>query len=271
MPRNAGKKRDLYPEVGEYVIGTVQNIFKQGAFISLDEYGDKRGMLPLSEISLKWVRNIRDYVKENQKVVLIVLGVNKDRGHIDLSLRRVTESRRKEKLQQLKRLQRAIKLFEVVEQELELTKEDVKNDIEDKLLDEYNTAYDGLEAIAIDETVADKLELDSEWKDKFVDLVKKNIKPPFVYVTGYVELKSYQPDGVEILRDSLKKIEKYKTDKDSSIEVNYITPPLYKIKVRSKDYKTAEKILKEASDEGIRSMEKKKGVALFHRNIENKK
>ena len=102
------KPENRYPEAGEYVIGTVDSIFKQGAFITLDEYLGKKGMLPLSEISLKWVRNIRDYVREGQKVVLLVLGVNPERGHIDLSLRRVVDAKRKEKLQQVKQLQRSM-------------------------------------------------------------------------------------------------------------------------------------------------------------------
>ncbi|HIE33962.1 MAG TPA: S1 RNA-binding domain-containing protein, partial [Candidatus Altiarchaeales archaeon] len=96
------KKESRYPEPGELVIATVQNIFKQGAFVTLDEYGNKRGMLHLSEISLKWVRNIRNYVKEGQKVVLLVLRVNPERGHIDLSLRRVSDAQRKAKLQEVK-------------------------------------------------------------------------------------------------------------------------------------------------------------------------
>ena len=63
--------KEEYPEQGELVLGTVKSIFNQGAFIDLDEYTGRRGMLHISEITLKWVRNIRDYVKENQKVVLI--------------------------------------------------------------------------------------------------------------------------------------------------------------------------------------------------------
>ena len=106
-----------FPEDGELVLGTVDSIFKQGAFISLDEYSDRRGLLHLSEISLKWVRNIRDYLREGQKVVLFVLKVDPSRGHIDLSLRRVNDAKRKEKLQEVKQRQRSQKLFELLAQE----------------------------------------------------------------------------------------------------------------------------------------------------------
>jgi translation initiation factor 2 subunit 1 len=257
-----------YPEAGEYVIGTVDSIFKQGSFITLDEYQGKKGMLPLSEISLKWVRNIRDYVREGQKVVLLVLGVNPERGHIDLSLRRVVDAKRKEKLQQVKQLQRSEKLFEVLAGELKMPPEEIKRILGEKLLKHYNSLYEGLEAIASDEHAADKLELDEKLKKPFIELVQKSIKPPFVYITGYVELKSYEPTGVTIIKEALKKVEKYEVDHDSKIEVSYISPPIYRIKVRSIDYKMAEKVLKSAADEGIEHMRKNSSSGEFHRKIE---
>jgi len=40
------KPDNRYPEAGEYVIGTVDSIFKQGAFITLDEYNGKKACCP---------------------------------------------------------------------------------------------------------------------------------------------------------------------------------------------------------------------------------
>ncbi len=45
------------------------------------------GLLHVSEISSSWIRNIRDFVREGQKMVLKVLRVDLEKGHIDLSLR----------------------------------------------------------------------------------------------------------------------------------------------------------------------------------------
>lgn len=269
MPRVEDKKiEDRYPEVGEFVIGTVQSIFKQGAFITLDEYENKRGMLHLSEISLKWVRNIRDYVREGQKVVLQVLGVNPERGHIDLSLRRVSDAQRKRKLQEVKQRQRAERLLKILADELKVSPHEVNSKIGKKLLKEFDSLYEGLESIAADNKIVDRLSLNEKWKSALIDIVKKSIKPPFVYITGYMELRSYEPNGVNIIKESLKKIENYKTDSDSEIEVGYVSPPIYRVKVRSKDYKSAEKLLRTAIEKGIKYMEKNKGIGEFHRKIE---
>jgi translation initiation factor 2 subunit 1 len=257
-----------YPEPGELVIGTVKNIFNQGAFIDLDEYPGKRGMLHLTEISLKWVRNIRDYVKEEQKVVLLVLRTDPGRGHIDLSLRRVNDAQRKQKLQQVKQKQRAAKLLEMVSQELKLNLQQVTETVS-KSLAEYDSVYLGLEAIAADNSLADKLALEEKLKKKLLELVIKSIKPPIVEVTGFVELHSFEPDGIYSVKNALSEIAKHK-QKDSELELTYVSAPIYRVKVTASDYKSAEKILRNAVDQGINYIESKHGTGEFHRELETK-
>ena len=84
---------ESWPEVGDLVVATVQRIVGYGAYVTLDEYEDKEGLLHISEISSSWVRNIRNHVRERQKVVLQVLRVDAAHGQVDLSLRRVRRVR----------------------------------------------------------------------------------------------------------------------------------------------------------------------------------
>lgn len=254
-----------YPDEGELVIATVQNVFKQGAFVTLDEYGNKKGLLHLSEISLKWVRNIHDYVKEGQKVILLVLKVNPERGHIDLSLRRVKDHQRKEKLKEVKQNQRVEKFFEQLANELKLPKDKIKDEISEKLLKKYDNVYNALEAIAIDEKILDSIEIEKSWKQTFLNLLKRNIKAPFVEIFGYLELRSYEPDGILNIKEALKKVQNYNSD--CEIEVKYISAPRYRVQIKAKDYKTAEKILKSATDEAIEYIEKTHGEGKFYREL----
>ncbi|HEX55431.1 MAG: translation initiation factor IF-2 subunit alpha [Candidatus Altiarchaeales archaeon] len=268
-----GVKRDEYPEQGELVIATVQNIFKHGAFVTLDEYGNKRGLLHLSEISLKWVRNIRDYVREGQKVVLLVLRVNPERGHIDLSLRRVTDAQRKAKLQQVKREQRANKLLDLLADELSLPRNKVKEAISNEILKRFDTLYDGLEAILIDNKIIDELNINEDWKPHLLNLIKNSIKLPYVEVTGYVKLQSYEPNGIDIIRNALDNIVKYDANgyDDYKISVKYVSAPLYSIKVIARDYKSAEKILRDAANEAISYIKRNNGIGEFHRKLDEAK
>jgi len=258
-----------YPEVGEFVIATVESIFKQGAFVTLDEYNKKRGMLHLSEISLKWIRNIHDYVRVGQKVVLQVLRVDPARGHIDLSLRRVTDAQRKQTLQEVKKRQRAKKLLEVLSKEVNVKFDEIYKRIDDSLVKEYGSLYNGLEAITVNNEIAKKLDIDEKVRSKLIELVVKSIKPPFVEITGYVELRSFESDGIDVIKESLLKIEEHKNT-DCKIDVSYISAPIYRVHIKAPDYKIAEKTLREAVDGSINHIKEHHGVGEFHRELEKK-
>lgn len=259
--------KDLYPEAGDFILGTAQSIFKQGAFITLDEYQGKKGMLHISEISPKWVRNIRDYVKEGQKVVLKVLRVNPERGHIDLSLRRVNDAQRKVKLQEVKQTQRAENLLKIITKELEIPREELEKELAIKLEKKFSGLYEGIESIAANNELIKELKLPKKWESPLLEIINNNVKAPWVEITGYAELKSYQPNGVDIIRESLKQIQSYAK---SGIGISYVSPPIYRVKVKASAYKEAEKILHDSISRGIIHIKKKGGEGELHRNLEKK-
>ena len=97
------QKKTGMPDEGECVFVTVTKIQFHSVFVTLDEYAGKQGMIHISEISPGRIRNIKDYVKEGKVIVCKILRINKERGHIDLSLRRVNESQRRAKVEERKR------------------------------------------------------------------------------------------------------------------------------------------------------------------------
>ena len=84
-----------FPELDELVLCTVKQIVKTTVFVKIDDYG-KEGIINFSEVAPGRIRNIRDYVAPNKKIVCRVLRIDKERGHIDLSLRRVGVKEQKE-------------------------------------------------------------------------------------------------------------------------------------------------------------------------------
>ena len=116
-----------WPENGEFVVATVNRITNYGAYVMLDEY-DKEGLLHISEISSTWVKNIRDFVREKQKVVLKVLRVNTRKGHVDLSLRRVTKRDKREKIQSWKKERRAESLLSNASEKLKMSVEEMNEE-----------------------------------------------------------------------------------------------------------------------------------------------
>src|SRR3989338_3423064 len=106
-------KKDGFPEEDELVMCTITKVQPHSVFCNLDEY-DKGAMIHISEVSPGRIRNIRDFVKEGKKVVCKVLRVNEEKGHIDLSLRRVTETQRRLKVDEIKQEQKSEKIIEFV-------------------------------------------------------------------------------------------------------------------------------------------------------------
>ncbi len=72
-------------EVGSIVEGKVTGITKFGAFVELPD--GKTGMVHISEVAATYVKEIRDYVQENQMVKVKILSVSED-GKISLSMKK---------------------------------------------------------------------------------------------------------------------------------------------------------------------------------------
>ncbi|MBI2200944.1 MAG: S1 RNA-binding domain-containing protein [Armatimonadetes bacterium] len=71
-------------EAGTIVEGTVVKITHYGAFVELPD--GKSGLVHISEIADSYVKDVRDYIKEQERIKVKVLGVN-ERGKLDLSLK----------------------------------------------------------------------------------------------------------------------------------------------------------------------------------------
>ena len=112
------KKQGL-PEIGEIVICTVKRVLPDSVFVELDEY-DKEAMIHISEVAPGRIRNIRDFVKENKKVVCKILNINKEKGYVDLSLRRVNQAQKIHKNNEYKQEQKAEKILQYLSKKLEI-------------------------------------------------------------------------------------------------------------------------------------------------------
>ena len=81
-------------EVGVVVEGTVTGITNFGAFIELP--GGKVGLVHISEVADVYVRDVKDFLKERDKVQVKVLSIDAN-GKIGLSIKQLkppTENRR---------------------------------------------------------------------------------------------------------------------------------------------------------------------------------
>lgn len=72
-------------EVGTVLEGKVTGITKFGAFVELP--GGKTGMVHISEVAPTFVKEIRDFVTENQMVKVKIMNISED-GKVSLSMKK---------------------------------------------------------------------------------------------------------------------------------------------------------------------------------------
>lgn len=69
---------------------SMPQIAEMGAYVKLLEYDNIDGMILLSELSRRRIRSIQKLIRIGRNEVVIVLRVDKEKGYIDLSKRRVS-------------------------------------------------------------------------------------------------------------------------------------------------------------------------------------
>jgi len=257
-------KKPEWPEVGDLVIATVETVTDYGAYVKLDEF-NKRGLLHISEISSSWIRNIRDFVREGQKVVLKVLRVDIEKGHVDLSLRRVTKREKIEKIMSWKRERKAEALLRSVAEKAGLPLDEVYEKAGALLEKEYGL-YEGFEKIAREGVdVLTKMGISEELASAFVEVAKERIRVPTVKVKGIVELRCMKPNGVKVIKEAF--LNAKKAEKTRGVELRFyvVAAPKYCIEVVAENYKHAEAVLQRVAQNVISNVEQAGGQGVFRR------
>jgi len=257
------ERKPQWPEAGDLVIATIETVTDYGAYAKLDEY-EKRGLLHVSEISSSWIRNIRDFVREGQKLVLKVLRVDLEKGHIDLSLRRVTKRERIEKILSWKKERKAEALLRGVAEKVGLTSDEVYQQA-GAIVEEKFGLYEGFEKAAIEgpETLTE-IGVPENIAKAFTEVAQERIHVKLVKVKGVLEIRCNKPNGVKIIKEAFQAAKKEKT-KDADIKFYVIAAPKYSIEALAENYKRAEDILQKAAQTVTTYITKAGGQGTFRR------
>lgn len=264
--------KDGWPEPTELVVCTVKELATFGVFVTLDEYGDKEGFIHISAVATGWVKHLRDYVREGQKIVCKVLNVDAQRGYIDLSLKVVKDGQKRERIKAWKNDKRAKKWLSLITSsvQVEISKEEF-NTIEQQLLDAYGGLYDAFqEVLRGGKDALITLGIREEVAGAIHQVAIANVKLPSVHITGYIKLTCPVSNGVEIIKDALKRAKETVKSAELSdgvkLECFYIGAPKYKMRITAPDYKKAESILSKAASTAIELIKQNEGTGEFYRN-----
>ena len=254
------------PDEGELVVVTVKTVKQNGAYVDLDEFPGIEGFIFIGEIASGWVKNIRAYVRYGQRLICKVMRTRKDGTSLELSLKSVSEERRRDRLQEWKNEQRAHQLLKVLGEKVSWSEEEVSETAEE-LIDAFGTLYTAFEEAAMSEGSIVDAGFEGDWIEPFIEIAVENIIPDFVEIRGIIELSINAPNRIELIRDALLAAEEY-SDKEKEIEVSchYNGAPEYRIELKAPDFKTAEDIWESATSAAVGKMVECGGEATAYRD-----
>ena len=228
------------PEEGELVVATIKTVKQNGAYVDLDEYEGIEGFIFIGEIASGWVKNIRGFVREGQRVICKVMRTRRDGTSLELSLKSVSEERRRDRLQEWKNEQRAQQLLKVLGEKVGWSDDDVAEQSLE-LIEAFGGLYAAFEEAAMQEGALEHAGFEGEWLPSFIEIAVENIIPPFVEVRGTLTLSINVNDGVSIIRSALEAAESLSNEEEEiDVKCFYDGAPSYRIELKAPDFKVAE-------------------------------
>lgn len=224
------------PEEGEIVLCRVTKIFPNSVFAQMLEYNDS-GMIHISEIAPGRIRNLREYVKVGKQIVCVVLRIKQDRGHIDLSLRRVGTGARLQKLDEIKQELKAEQIVSNLAKQMNLKTPELYKKISTKIFEEYHYLHQSFKDVVAGKAEFSDFGFDAKLSKALTEAVAERFKEPVATFRGEIELHTYASEGLDKIKSTLKKVEDIRED----MQVTYLGAGKYKFTFIDKEIKKAEK------------------------------
>ncbi len=228
------KKKGL-PNVYELVVVKINEVTQFAAWCDLLEY-DAKGMIPISEAAGKWIFDVREVVREGEVKVAKVIKIEEDKNLVHLSLKRVSRIDEKEKMNEFRKEERGEKLLEMAAKKLGKTLEEAYVEVGYLLQQKFGSLYDAIVNIKKNYSKLERLNVSKEWIDAIIGIVEKSVREKEVEFKFELEVKSLEPNGVEIIKSILREVEEKTNGK-----VKYFSAPIYRLEMKTIDPKKDEK------------------------------
>ncbi len=235
------------PRAGDLVVGVVRRIERYGAYLDLVEYPGWEGLVHISEISLKWIRNIRDYLRENQREVFKVLRVNVNAKQADVSLRRVSQKERESKMLSWKRKQRLVRILRLLSEKSGKPEEELRKLVVEPAMKRGLSLYNVFLEAVEEGKLPSWMKLSKELSQQLLQLVKQEIKLKQAIVYGILIMSVPSGDGVEVIRKAVKRGLKT-VRRGERVSITTIGAPKYLIKVEAEDQESGRKLLEKVAE-----------------------
>lgn len=226
----------------------VRAIAEMGAYVNLAEYNNIEGMILLSELSRRRIRSINKLIRVDRNECVVVLRVDKEKGYIDLSKRRVSPE---EAAKCEEKYQKARAINSVLRHVAEISKVDLEElyaltawKVEKK--HGPGSSYDIFKAAITDDSkLLEELELAPDLMALFLSNLRRRLAPQPIKIRSDIEVACYSYEGINTIKEALRAGLACSTE-DLAVKINLIAPPLYVVTTISLDKDVGVDLLKTA-------------------------
>ncbi|KAK2028095.1 eukaryotic translation initiation factor 2 alpha subunit [Colletotrichum zoysiae] len=216
-----------YPEIDEFVMVNVKQIAEMGAYVKLLEYDNIDGMILLSELSRRRIRSIQKLIRVGRNEVVVVLRVDKEKGYIDLSKRRVSPE---DIIKCEERYNKGKMVHSIMRHVAEKTLTPIDQLYESiawPLNKKYGHAIDAFKLSITNAEVWNDASFPSEAvSEELKSYIAKRLTPQPTKVRADVEVTCFGYEGIDAVKAALRTAEA-RSDDQTQVKVRLVSPPLY--------------------------------------------
>lgn len=228
-----------FPEIDDVVMVNVRSIAEMGAYVHLLEYNNIEGMILLSELSRRRIRSINKLIRVGRNECVVVIRVDKEKGYIDLSKRRVSAE---EVLKCEEKFAKAKAVNSILRHVAELLDygnakaEDGNAKLEelyektawyfDEKYKKPGSSYEAFKHAVSNPEVLDECDIDEKTKEVLLENICRKLKPQSVKIRADIDVACTKYEGVDAVKRALRKGLELSTEA-MPIKINLIAPPLY--------------------------------------------
>jgi len=249
-----------FPEVDDLVMVSVKSIAEMGAYVSLLEYNNIEGMILLSELSRRRIRSITKLIRVGRQEVVVVLRVDKEKGYIDLSKRRVSPEEIAKCEEKYNKSKAVHSIMRHVAEVTHSNTEDLYKAFGWPLYKRFGHAYDAFKALISDPSIlmASDISIDETIKECLIKDINRRLTPQAAKLRADFEVTCFHYEGIDAIKAALSKGQSLATP-EIPIKIKLVAPPLFVMVTTASDKESGIKLLNQALEVVSQEIKTSKG------------
>lgn len=236
----------LYPDVNDLVVVRINSITDMGIYVSLLEYNELEGMIPITEYTNRRFRSLPSLTRVGRIEFVLVTNVDKIKGYIDLSKKRISPDevlKAEQRWMKSKCVQSIMSRVSVLSQ---IPLFDLHQQITWPLYHTYHHAYDAFHLYLSDPLQIPEIQqIPDHLQVILLDQIKRRIQFSVNKVRAYIDITCFGYNGIESIKSALKEALSLSTPKHPII-IKLISSPTYLLMMTVMDKDYGLKTLREA-------------------------